>query len=66
LLDVNGTPIERTWQIVHLRSKQLSPTSVVFRQFLLDHAATHLEHEYAPFERLVGVTGAAAGAGPVK
>jgi hypothetical protein len=39
---------------------------VVFRQFLLDHAATHLAHEYAPFERLVGVTGAAAGAGPVK
>ncbi|MFM0201823.1 LysR family transcriptional regulator [Paraburkholderia fungorum] len=49
LLDVNGTPIERTWQIVHLRSKQLSPTGVVFRQFLLDHAATHLEHEYAAF-----------------
>jgi DNA-binding transcriptional LysR family regulator len=49
LLDVNGTPIERTWQIVHLRSKQLSPTCVVFRRFLLEHAAPYLEREYAPF-----------------
>jgi DNA-binding transcriptional LysR family regulator len=58
LLDVNGTPIERTWQIVHLRSKQLSPTSVVFRQFLLDHAATHLEREYAQFASFPAGTGA--------
>ncbi|MCC8403147.1 LysR family transcriptional regulator [Paraburkholderia sp. MMS20-SJTN17] len=49
LLDVNGTPLERTWQIVHLRSKLLSPTSVMFRQFLLEHAAVHLEQEYAAF-----------------
>ncbi|MBB5401893.1 LysR family transcriptional regulator [Paraburkholderia youngii] len=49
LLDVNGTPIVRTWQIVHLRTKQLSPTSVMFRQFLLEHAAVHLEQEYAQF-----------------
>lgn len=49
LLDVNGTPIERTWQIVHLRSKQLSPTCAVFRRFLLEHAAPYLELEYAPF-----------------
>jgi DNA-binding transcriptional LysR family regulator len=58
LLDVNGTPIERTWQIVHLRSKQLSPTSVLFRQFLLDHAATHLEREYAQFASFPAGTGA--------
>ncbi|MGF6837510.1 hypothetical protein QF001_001377 [Paraburkholderia youngii] len=49
LLDVNGTPIVRTWQIVHLRTKQLSPTTVMFRQFLLEHAAVHLEQEYAQF-----------------
>ncbi|RFU49356.1 LysR family transcriptional regulator [Paraburkholderia sp. DHOC27] len=49
LLDVNGTPIERTWQVVHLRAKQLSPTCVVFRQFLLEQAAAYLDHEYAPY-----------------
>jgi DNA-binding transcriptional LysR family regulator len=52
LLDVNGTPIERTWQIVHLRAKQLSPTCVVFRRFLLEQAAAYLEREYAPFVTL--------------
>lgn len=49
LLDVNGTPIERTWQIVHMRSKRLSPTCEVFRRFLLEHAGPYLEGEYAPF-----------------
>jgi DNA-binding transcriptional LysR family regulator len=49
LLDVNGTPIERTWQLVHSRSKQLSPTCLVFRRFLLEHAAPFLEREYAQF-----------------
>lgn len=49
LLKVNGTPIERTWQIVHLGAKQLSPTCRVFRQYLLEHTAAFLESEYAVF-----------------
>ncbi|MGF6753700.1 LysR family transcriptional regulator [Paraburkholderia sp. GAS42] len=49
LLDVNGTPIERTWQLVHSRSKQLSPTCLAFRRFLLEHAEPFLEKEYAQF-----------------
>jgi DNA-binding transcriptional LysR family regulator len=49
LLDVNGTPVERTWQVVHLRSKRLSPTCIAFRRFLLEHAAPFLEREYAEF-----------------
>jgi len=49
LLDVNGTPVERTWQIVHLRSKRLSPTCIAFRRFLLEEAAPFLEREYAGF-----------------
>ena len=49
LLDVNGTPIERTWQLVHSRSKQLSPTCLAFRRFLLEHAEPFLEREYARF-----------------
>jgi DNA-binding transcriptional LysR family regulator len=49
VLDVNGTPIERTWQLVHSRSKQLSPTCLAFRRFLLEHAEPFLETEYAPF-----------------
>ncbi|KND62439.1 Cys regulon transcriptional activator CysB [Candidatus Burkholderia verschuerenii] len=49
VLDVNGTPVERTWQLVHSRSKQLSPTCLAFRRFLLEHAAPFLEDEYASY-----------------
>ncbi len=49
LLDVNGTPIERTWQLVHSRAKQSSPACLAFRRFLLEHAEPFLEREYAPF-----------------
>ena len=49
VLDVNGLPIERTWQLVHSRSKQLSPTCLAFRRFLLQHAEPFLEAEYEPF-----------------
>lgn len=51
VLDVNGTPLERTWQIVHLASKQLSPTCVAFRRFMLEQAEPFLEREYAEFLR---------------
>jgi hypothetical protein len=51
VLDVNGTPLERTWQIVHLTSKQLSPTCVAFRRFMLEQAEPFLEREYAEFLR---------------
>ncbi|KMY85047.1 Cys regulon transcriptional activator CysB [Candidatus Paraburkholderia calva] len=47
VLDVNGTPVERTWQLVHSRAKQLSPTCLSFRRFLLEHAAPFLDGEYA-------------------
>jgi DNA-binding transcriptional LysR family regulator len=53
LLDVNGTPVERTWQIVHLASKQLSPTCVMFRRFLLEHAEGFLEEEYAELVKVL-------------
>lgn len=46
LLDANGTPIERTWYVVHMNSKRLLPAGQKFRSFLLDHAAPNLEHEF--------------------
>ena len=42
-LDVIGTPIERTWHIVHMRHKPLSPACQAFRAFLLDETAPFLE-----------------------
>jgi DNA-binding transcriptional LysR family regulator len=47
LLDVVGTPIERTWHIVHMRHKVLSPACQAFRTFLLDETAPYLEEACA-------------------
>ncbi|HJU71739.1 MAG TPA: LysR substrate-binding domain-containing protein [Paucimonas sp.] len=49
LLDVNGTPIARTWHIVHMASKRLSPACKMFRQFLLDNSALQLQADYDRF-----------------
>ena len=46
VLDVQGTPVERTWYVVHMNSKRLLPAGQKFRSFLLDHAAPGLEQEY--------------------
>ena len=49
VLDVIGTPIERTWYVVHMNSKRLLPAGQKFRGFLLDHAAPGLEQEFGRY-----------------
>jgi len=46
VLDALGTPIERTWYVVHMNSKRLLPAGQKFRSFLLDNTAPNLEQEY--------------------
>ena len=36
VLDVEGTPIMRTWNVVHLLSKLLSPAAEAFRYFIIE------------------------------
>ena len=46
LLDVDGTPVMRTWHVVHLQSRLLSPLAEAFRYFLIEHGEQHLlEHD---------------------
>lgn len=42
LLDVEHTPVMRTWNLVRMQSKLLSPAAEAFRYFLLEHAETYL------------------------
>ena len=42
LLDVEGTPLMRTWNIVRLQSKVLSPAAEAFRYFIIERAEAHL------------------------
>lgn len=48
LLDVEDTPLLRSWHLVHLQSKVLSPAAEAFRYFVLERAPAHLrEHDEA-------------------
>lgn len=48
IVPVTGTPIVRTWNVVHLAGKTLSPAAEALRYFILEHGETHLaEHDRA-------------------
>jgi DNA-binding transcriptional LysR family regulator len=37
VLDVDGLPLVRRWQVVHVRAKLLSPAAEAFRYYVLEH-----------------------------
>lgn len=49
ILDVIGTPIERTWYVAHMTSKRLLPAGQQFRQFLMEHTAPSLLRDYREY-----------------
>lgn len=51
LLEVEGTPVMRTWQVVHLNSKVLSPAAEAFRYFLIERGESFLVAHDAPLLR---------------
>jgi DNA-binding transcriptional LysR family regulator len=48
ILDVEGTPVMRMWNVVHLQSKVLSPAAEAFRYFILEQGEAHLLAHDAP------------------
>ena len=48
VLDVEGTPLMRMWNVVHLQSKLLSPAAEAFRYFILERGEAHLLAHDAP------------------
>jgi DNA-binding transcriptional LysR family regulator len=48
LLEVEGTPVMRTWNLVHLQSKVLSPAAEAFRYFVIERGEAHLLAHDAP------------------
>lgn len=51
LLDVIGTPVMRSWHLVNMNAKKLSPAAAAFRQFLLEHTNEYLEKTFAPYRK---------------
>jgi LysR family transcriptional regulator, low CO2-responsive transcriptional regulator len=48
IVPVEGTPVVRTWNVVHLAGKTLSPAAEALRYFILEHGEAHLaEHDRA-------------------
>lgn len=48
VLEVEGTPLMRTWHIVHLQSKLLSPAAEAFRYFMIERGERFLsDHDAA-------------------
>jgi DNA-binding transcriptional LysR family regulator len=57
VLDVEGTPIVRAWNVVHTLSKLLSPAAEAFRYFMLEQAESHLAEKYGRFLHLQSLPG---------
>jgi DNA-binding transcriptional LysR family regulator len=57
VLDIQGTPLMRSWNVVHLGGRALSPAAEAFRDFLLAQGEAFLAEHDAP---LLGRPAAAA------
>ncbi len=42
VLDIEGTPLMRMWNVVHLQSRVLSPAAEAFRYFIIERGEAHL------------------------
>ena len=51
VLEVQDTPIIRTWNVVHLQSKLLSPAAEALRYFVLEHGEGFLAAHDGPLIR---------------
>ena len=47
ILDVEGTPIVRAWNVVHMLSKLLSPAAEAFRYFVLERGEAYLAEHFS-------------------
>jgi LysR family transcriptional regulator, low CO2-responsive transcriptional regulator len=46
VIDIQGTPVVRSWNVVHTLSKLLSPAAEAFRYFMLEQAEAHLAKHF--------------------
>ena len=47
LLNVDGSPVVRAWNVVHTLSKVLSPAAEAFRYFVLERGEAYLAQNFA-------------------
>lgn len=49
MLDVEGAPVVRSWNVVHTQSKMLSPAAESFRYFMLEQGEKQLADQFGRF-----------------
>jgi DNA-binding transcriptional LysR family regulator len=64
VLEVEGTPVMRTWNVVHLLSKLLSPAAEAFRYFIIEEGENYLRAHDTPLLKVSPAHQAAPGAAP--
>lgn len=52
ILDIDGAPVVRAWNVVHMLSKLLSPAAEAFRYFVLENGEDYLAKHYAQHVQL--------------
>ena len=52
IVDVEGAPIVRAWNVVHTLSRTLPPAAEAFRYFVLERGEAYLAEHFGRFERL--------------
>lgn len=49
MLEVQGAPVVRAWNLVHTQSKLLSPAAEAFRYYMLERGESHLAEHFSKF-----------------
>jgi DNA-binding transcriptional LysR family regulator len=65
ILDVEGAPVVRAWNVVHMLSKLLSPAAEAFRYFVLEHGEDYLAKHFAQHVQLTASAASAGESAPV-
>ena len=62
--DIQGTPVVRTWNVVHLGARTLAPAAEAFRYFLIENGDAFLRERTG--QLLATAAAPLAGAQPVR
>jgi LysR family transcriptional regulator, low CO2-responsive transcriptional regulator len=57
VLDIEGTPLMKMWNVVHLQARLLSPAAEAFRYFIIERGEAHLLAHDEPLLQRAAPTG---------
>ena len=64
IVHVEKSPLVRTWNIVHMQSKMLSPAAEALRYFILEHGEAYLAEHDRPWMKALQLSASTTGTAP--